>query len=414
MTGKMTDSDISRIILHPFATSDRSQQYIAEFEGRRFEVSESVARLITVMQETETLADAAQQYRGTNGRPYSESELEAIVERCIAPILNAPQTPQEHPFLFKMELLSQSVIERFSNVLKIVFQPCVIAVLLLCIIVLETCFIVRSTMLISFSEVNLYVILGAVALLLLSSFVHEIGHASACRHFKVKHGSVGFGLYLTFPVFYTDVSETWKLKRKERLVVNMAGVYFQLILLIPFFVIYFLTGNSILKWFLLSVHIGLLVTLNPFFKFDGYWIVSDLLGVSNLRQKSKELVRFFLKKLLRQQTGAAPYLSRIKSAERTALIVYTVIVNLFFAFYFFFLIPVFVYRFYTSFPPLVEELIYRLSSGQAIGFGLIQSIFVQLLFMALIVYLLVRMFKPVLSKFFKSRKALVREKHAAQ
>ena len=108
----------------------------------------------------------------------------------------------------------------------------------------------------------------------------------------------------------------------------------------------------------------------------------------------------------------APYLSQIKSAERTALIIYTAIVNLFFAFYFFFFIPAFIYRFYTSFPPLVEQLIYRLSSGQPADFGLIQSIFVQLLFMALIVYLLVRMFKPFFGKFFKSKTTTILEKYA--
>jgi putative peptide zinc metalloprotease protein len=410
----MTDPNISQIEVQQFATSGKTQQYIAEFGGRHFEISEAVAKLISVMQESETLTEVAQKYRGANGKQYSESELEKIIERCIAPILNAPQVLQKHPFLFKVELLSQSTIERFSNALKFVFHKYVIAGLLLCIIALETYFIVNATMLISFGEVNIYVILGAFLLLLLSSFIHEIGHASACRYFRVKHGGVGFGLYLTFPVFYTDVSETWKLKRKERLIVNMAGVYFQLILLIPFFLIYFVTGNYIVKWFLLTVNIGLLVTLNPFFKFDGYWIASDLLGVSNLRKKSGELIRFFIKKLFKRETGQAPYLSQIKSAERTALIVYTIIVNLFFAFYFFFLLPAFIYRFYTSFPPLVEQLIYRLSSGQPVGFALIQSIFVQLLFMALIVYLLVRILKPVVTQLFKNRKSISQAEHAEQ
>jgi putative peptide zinc metalloprotease protein len=233
--------------------------------------------------------------------------------------------------------------------------------------------------------------------------MHELGHASACRHFKVEHGGVGFGLYLTFPVFYTDVSETWKLKRRERIIVNMAGIYFQLIMLIPFFLIYFLTSNTVLKWFLLTVNFNLFVTLNPFFKFDGYWIISDLLGVPNLRKRSGELISYFFKKMFHYKTDKSLYLFRIKNKERVALIIYTVIVNLFFGFYFFFLIPTFVYRFYTSFPLLVEQLIYRLSSRQTVGFGLIQSILVQLLFMALIVYFLVRMFKPVLSKFFKRK-----------
>jgi putative peptide zinc metalloprotease protein len=410
----MTDSRVSDIEIQQFASSGKTQQYIAGFGGRHFEVSEAVARLISVMQVSETLTETAQKYRGSNGKQYSESELEKIIERCIAPILNAPQMPQKHPFLFKVELLSQSTIERFSNALKFVFHKYVIAGLLLCILALETYFIVNSTMLISFGEVNIYLILGAFVLLLLSSFIHELGHASACRYFRVNHGGVGFGLYLTFPVFYTDVSETWKLKRKERIVVNMAGVYFQLILLIPFFLIYFVTGNYIIKWFLLMVNIGLLVTLNPFFKFDGYWIVSDLLGVANLRDKSKGLIRFFIRKLFKRATGQAPYLSQIKSAERTALIIYTAIVNLFFAFYFFFLIPAFIYRFYTSFPPLVEQLIYRLSGGEAVGFDLIQAIFAQLLFMALIVYLLVRTLKPALSQFIKNRKSTPQRKHAEQ
>jgi putative peptide zinc metalloprotease protein len=193
----MIDSNITQIEVQEFATSDIDRQYIAGYEGRHFEISESIALPI--------------------------------------------------------------------------------AVLLLCIIALDGYFIATATMLVHFGDVSVYVIPGVLGLLLLSSFIHELEHASACRHFKVKYGGVGFGLYLTFPVFYTDVSETWKLKRKERLVVNMAGVYFQLIMLIPFFLLYFVTDNSISKWFLLTVNIGLLVTLNLFFKFDGYWIVSDLL-----------------------------------------------------------------------------------------------------------------------------------------
>jgi putative peptide zinc metalloprotease protein len=406
----MISPGIKQIEIQLLATSGINRQYMAGYEGRHFEVSESAARLIAVMQESETLAEVSQKYRGQDDRQYSEADLEKIVERCIAPILNAPQTPRKHPFLFKVELLPQSAVEKFSNVLKVIFHKHVIAGLLLCIVASDGYFIATATMSVYFGDVNVYVIPGVLVLLLLSSFIHELGHASACRHFNIRHGGVGFGLYLTFPVFYTDVSETWKLKRKERMLVNIAGVYFQLIMLIPFFAVYFLTGSPVVKWFLLTVNIGLLITLNPFFRFDGYWIVTDLLGVSNLRQKSRELFLHFIKKLLKRETGKAPYLQQIKVRERTALIVYTGIVNLFFGFYFFFFLPAFVYRFYTSFPPLMEQLIYRLSSGQPAGFGLIQAIAVQLLFMVLTVYLFVRMFRPVLRKFINRKKTV----HAEQ
>ena len=81
-------------------------------------------------------------------------------------------------------------------------------------------------------------IIGLFTFILGSSFFHELGHASACKYFGIQHGGIGFGLYLNFPVLYTDVTEVWKLKRGQRCVVNLAGVYFQsywLILLLGVF-----------------------------------------------------------------------------------------------------------------------------------------------------------------------------------
>ena len=75
-----------------------------------------------------------------------------------------------------------------------------------------------------FSQINvhqfdLYTFIVLLSLFLISSFIHELGHASACRYYELEHGGIGFGLYLNFPVFYTDVSSIWKLSRKKRLLV---------------------------------------------------------------------------------------------------------------------------------------------------------------------------------------------------
>jgi hypothetical protein len=117
----MIDFNISQIEVQQFATSDKTQQYMAAYEGRLFEISESVAKLILAMQELETLEEVVQKYKSVNNKQYSKSELETIIDRYIVPILNAPKTPKKHPFLFNIELLSQSAIGKFSNVLKIVF-----------------------------------------------------------------------------------------------------------------------------------------------------------------------------------------------------------------------------------------------------------------------------------------------------
>ena len=77
-------------------------------------------------------------------------------------------------------------------------------------------------------------------------------------------------------------------------------VYFTL----PFFV----TGNDILRYLILIMNLGFAMTLNPFFKFDGYWIASDLLGVPNLRQRSLELFSYMWNRLKKRPIKQLPYL----------------------------------------------------------------------------------------------------------
>ena len=42
---------------------------------------------------------------------------------------------------------------------------------------------------------------------------------------------MGVGLYLFRPVFYTDLSNAWKLNRKKRIVTDLGGIYFQVIMI---------------------------------------------------------------------------------------------------------------------------------------------------------------------------------------
>ena len=208
----------------------------------------------------------------------------------------------------------------------------------------------------------------------------------------MRHGGVGFGLYLNFPVLYTDVTEVWKLGRKQRLVVNIAGVYFQSICLTGLLVAFFCTGNDILRYLILIMNFGFVMTLNPFFKFDGYWIMSDLLGVPNLRSRSKELLAYVYKRIRRRPVDKVPYLLQIRTAEKWGLLVYSLVVNVFMAFYFFYVIPSFLYRFVCSFPAEVEELVMYLSNGLTPPFALLRNIGMQLMFLALLGYFFTKLF----------------------
>ncbi len=126
-------------------------------------------------------------------------------------------------------------------------------------------------------------------------FMHEFGHIAACDYYKVDHGDVGFGFYLLSPVMYADVSNIWKLKRKERIVVNLGGLYIQILIAFLFGILFLVFGK--VEFLALMYMLGIIsvcFNLNPLFRTDGYWILSDFTGVYNLRERSNQcLLKFF-------------------------------------------------------------------------------------------------------------------------
>lgn len=199
------------------------------------------------------------------GRIYSEEEIELLVIKFIKPILEIDEKTS-NPFLFKKEFISGSSIKWISNLLSILFDRKIIYLLLMISCCLEIYFFSNFFSQINVHQFDLYTFIVLLSLFLISSFIHELGHASACRYYELEHGGIGFGLYLNFPVFYTDVSSIWKLSRKKRLLVNFAGVYFQLILLIPILLIYFFTFNSSLKYFIYIINFNFFTNIESVFK----------------------------------------------------------------------------------------------------------------------------------------------------
>ncbi len=397
---------ISLIQIHQFSTSNAKQQYVACFEKRYFEISNAVARLIVILQESRTMDEACERYAIQKGCHVSQDEMGALIKRCIIPIIHPTvSTKSKRTFLFSIELLNVKSVGHFSNIGKFLFNKWIMLMLIIFSIGLEIIFLSQDLTVYNISQVNIYTLIGIFSLLLFSSFIHELGHASACRHYGIQHGSVGFGLYLNFPVFYTDVSGIWRLPRLQRLIVNMAGIYFQLILLIPLLLFYFNSYDNTLKYSLLVININFLITLNPFFKFDGYWIISDVLGVPNLRERTKEFITYLTKKIRHQPIAQNPYLLQIKKRERYFVILYACTVNIFFLYYFIFVIPVFLVHFWETTPALIKQTVINLASGTNPDFESIKTLLGQLIFFSLTVYVILRMVKMQLKRIYRNKSA---------
>lgn len=108
---------------------------------------------------------------------------------------------------------------------------------------------------------------------------HELGHASALRRAGARHGTIGFALYLVFPVYYTDVTHAYRLNRLQRIRVDLGGIYFDLISMIGLFAAYEFTAYTPLLLMITLIGLGILRQFTPFIRFDGYYLIADLMGV---------------------------------------------------------------------------------------------------------------------------------------
>lgn len=395
--------DLQRIEIRPFQTTSIHETYLLEISGRFFEIGKDTAELLTYFKNNGCEKENVETYVKLYDN-YTKEEVNDFLESIAKKLDDQEQTyDKRKTFLYNKELLSASAISRYSSILKVLFNKWVMSSAILLFVILDILYFVDFTFSIEHNlTFNLYTLFILLFIFIFSSFFHELGHASACRYWGISHGGIGLGIYINIPVFYTDVSNIWKLSRMKRLVVNLGGVYFQILFLIPFLTISLFYRNNLLDFIIITVNFNFPLTLNPFFKFDGYWIMTDALGVANLRQRGKEWIQYILNKLCRKPIDNHPYLLSLSKRAKVGLIAYTLIVNLFFGFYFFYMMPLFFIRFYHTFPNRIMQLLEELSYRQTPDWINLQQIILQLLFCGLFLYMIYRILYPLLKKWIKS------------
>ncbi len=75
----------------------------------------------------------------------------------------------------------------------------------------------------------------------LSGGFHEFGHAAAARYSGAEPGVIGAGIYLVWPAFYTDVTDSYRLGRRGRLRTDLGGLYFNAIVVVLTFAWWYAT-----------------------------------------------------------------------------------------------------------------------------------------------------------------------------
>jgi putative peptide zinc metalloprotease protein len=135
---------------------------------------------------------------------------------------------------------------------------------------------------------------GAIALVvtltLASGLFHELGHATASRYGGAEPGAIGIGIYLLWPVFYNDLSDSYRLSRAGRLRADLGGVYFNVLFSAALGLAYAATGAPALVVAVVAQHVLVLQQFLPFVRLDGYYVATDVLGVPDLFGRIKPIL----------------------------------------------------------------------------------------------------------------------------
>jgi|GEM_PF-3194411 len=161
--------------------------------------------------------------------------------------------------------------------------------------------------------------------------LHELGHALAVARFGGRTRRMGLAVYLLSPAAYTDTSAAYAFpETRHRVVVSLGGVYVESIVL----------GVGVLVWaadllpatasgglFILchALLARILFNLNPLLRLDGYWLLTDVLGITNLRAKAFTVLLATLSPV-RADRRRASFVS--SGEERAVLLLFAVLSGL--------------------------------------------------------------------------------------
>ena len=137
---------------------------------------------------------------------------------------------------------------------------------------------------------------------MLTVVTHEFGHAFAVKSFGHEVHYMGVGWYWLSPIAFTDTSDMWLSTRWPRVIVNIAGVFTDILMAGIASLLLLVIVNPYIQAFLwifsLYTYINAFRMLSPLQEWDGYYILMDLLDRPRLRQSSVLwLIKIFPKSL---------------------------------------------------------------------------------------------------------------------
>jgi len=290
------------------STPERSEYVVETAEKRLYRLSgqsRAVLKQFELGRSLEDICDQlSQNFPGADG-----AELQSFVMQMYGPLLCPRDAPAEvaaqpsrrplwkqNALFLEITVVREDFVRAVSKRLCWLYDP--VVMLLVTLGVVATHVLCYST---SVGPLSASTTTATLVLCLLSVVAHELGHSTALLAGGGSPGGIGVGMFLLMPVFFADVSQVWVLPKSWRMKVDLGGIYFQQIAFTIFALIGGLTGAPSLRTACIAIDAMCLIAINPAFRFDGYWLLVDWLGIPKLRAKSHN----FLMTIIRRAAGKA-------------------------------------------------------------------------------------------------------------
>ena len=285
-----------------------TKQWLLERNQQFLQVSELLYRVLEQIDGTRRVAEIARAVTITSEWTLEPEHVQHLISTKLQPLglvvdsggqVAVPQDSTTSALgaplrlHMRMRMIPPRVVERLTDVLQYAYAP----VLLIPILAL-----------IAFAHWWLYSVSGVqsgvqgsltqpgalaavLVLAIAAGLFHELGHSAALKYGGGKPRGIGFGLFMIFPAFYSDVTDSYRLGRAARIRTDLGGIYFHMIFAAGLIGISARTDNQFLLAAAILFNIEALRQFIPFVRLDGYWLLADLTGVPDFFSQIGSFVR---------------------------------------------------------------------------------------------------------------------------
>src|SRR4051794_39338812 len=268
-------------------------------DGQTLQLTSLLYRTLEAIDGHRATHEVAEEVSRTYGKPVSADNVRTLVDDQLRPLGlltrsdgSQPDVKRSNPLLglrFRYAVTDPERTRTLTAPFTVLFRP-LLAVPLLVAFSLVCWWVFFAKGLASatyqaFQHPGL--LLLVIAVTILSAGFHEFGHAAAARYGGATPGVMGAGLYVIWPAFYTDVTDSYRLGRGGRLRTDLGGLYFNAIVAVAVTGVWLWSGYDALLLVVATQILQMLRQLTPLVRFDGYHVLADLPGVPDLFHRIK-------------------------------------------------------------------------------------------------------------------------------